>query len=97
MYGIGKQGEPYEGIGRGILNIEGLPVLRDTLGGIGTPTSDEIRTQILPETNQLLININSFSGRTSALDMAVVRGIALLESYGNAKNVLVNYYGSNLL
>ena len=27
--GIGKSGEPFEGIGRGILNIEGLPVYRD--------------------------------------------------------------------
>ena len=27
--GIGKEGEPYEGIGRGILNIAGLPVYRD--------------------------------------------------------------------
>lgn len=32
--GIGRQGEPYEGIGRGFLNIEGLPVYRDTQGGV---------------------------------------------------------------
>ena len=38
--GIGKAEEPFEGIGRGVLNIEGLPVYRDSLGGIGTPTSD---------------------------------------------------------
>ena len=38
--GIGKAGEPYEGIGRGMLNIEGLPVYRDAIGGVGTPTSD---------------------------------------------------------
>lgn len=36
--GIGKAEEPFEGIGRGILNIEGLPVYRDSFGGIGTPT-----------------------------------------------------------
>ena len=24
--GIGKEGEPYEGIGRGMINIQGLPV-----------------------------------------------------------------------
>ena len=38
--GVGKAGEPYEGIGRGMLNIEGLPIYRDELGGIGTPTSE---------------------------------------------------------
>ena len=34
--GIGKAEEPFEGIGRGVLNIEGLPVYRDSFGGIGT-------------------------------------------------------------
>lgn len=29
VLGIGKAGEPYEGIGRGELNIEGMPVYRD--------------------------------------------------------------------
>ena len=32
--GVGKAGEPYEGIGRCVLNIEGLPVYRDELGGV---------------------------------------------------------------
>ena len=44
--GIGQSGEPFEGIGRGVLNIEGLPVYRDALGGIGTPTSDNERTKM---------------------------------------------------
>lgn len=32
VLGIGKAGEPYEGIGRGELNIEGMPVYRDAVG-----------------------------------------------------------------
>ena len=44
--GVGRAGEPFEGIGRGVLNIEGLPVWRDALGGIGTPTSDNERTKM---------------------------------------------------
>ena len=44
VLGIGKAGEPYEGIGRGELNIEGMPVYRDAVGGVGTPTSDNERT-----------------------------------------------------
>ena len=43
--GIGREGEPYEGIGRGMLNIAGLPVYRDAQGGVGTPTSDNERTK----------------------------------------------------
>ncbi len=34
--GIGREGEPYEGIGRGMLNIAGLPVYRDAQGGVTT-------------------------------------------------------------
>jgi DNA/RNA-binding domain of Phe-tRNA-synthetase-like protein len=48
--GVGKAGEDFEAIGRGQLNIEGLPVYRDAVGGIGTPTSDNERTKITEET-----------------------------------------------
>ena len=34
--GVGREGELFHGIGRGVLNIEGLPVYRDRTGGIGT-------------------------------------------------------------
>ena len=50
VLGIGRAGEPYEGIGRGMLNIENLPVYRDNIGGVGTPTSDNERTKITLET-----------------------------------------------
>lgn len=60
--GVGKAGEKFEAIGRGLLNIEGLPVYRDNIGGIGTPTSDEERTKISLETTNLLMIINGYSG-----------------------------------
>ena len=60
--GIGREGEPYEGIGRGPLNIAGLPVYRDALGGIGTPTSDHERTKLSLETTQLLSIVNGYDG-----------------------------------
>ncbi|MBP7938570.1 MAG: hypothetical protein KAZ35_00305, partial [Parabacteroides sp.] len=46
ILGVGQADELFNGIGRGPLNIEGLPVYRDEQGGIGTPTSDEERTKI---------------------------------------------------
>lgn len=61
--GIGKPDEPFEAIGRGILNIEGLPVYRDAAGGIGTPTSDEERTKISLETSRILVIINGYNGK----------------------------------
>ena len=60
--GIGREGEPYEGIGRGLLNIAGLPVYRDLQGGVGTPTSDNERTKMTLETTHLLVLINGYDG-----------------------------------
>ncbi len=60
--GIGRAGEPYEGIGRGMLNIEGLPVYRDAVGGVGTPTSDNERTKITIDTRHLVVLINGYDG-----------------------------------
>lgn len=60
--GIGRASEPYEGIGRGELNIEGMPVYRDARGGIGTPTSDNERTKLTLQTTRLLTIINGYSG-----------------------------------
>ena len=60
--GIGREGEPYEGIGRGNINIHGLPVYRDAQGGVGTPTSDNERTKMTLETTHLVVLINGYDG-----------------------------------
>jgi DNA/RNA-binding domain of Phe-tRNA-synthetase-like protein len=83
VLGIGQEGELYHGIGRGILNIAGLPVYRDSLGGIGTPTSDEERTKISMETNHLLMIVNGYSGLTG-LKEACEHGETLLKRYAFA-------------
>lgn len=60
--GFGHEGEPYEGIGRGMINIAGLPVYRDAKGGVGTPTSDNERTKIDLNTRHLVVLINGYDG-----------------------------------
>lgn len=65
ILGIGRPGEPYEGIGRGILNIENLPVYRDSEGGVGTPTSDNERTKISLDTTSLLVCFNIYGEEVS--------------------------------
>ena len=60
--GVGKADEPYEGIGRGMINIEGLPVYRDEKGGVGTPTSDNERTKMELKTTHLVVLINGYDG-----------------------------------
>lgn len=81
--GIGKQDEPFEGIGRGMLNIEYMPVIRDAVGGIGTPTSDHERTKMSVDTRRILAIINGYSGSEGLQDAADMT-IGLLERYASA-------------
>lgn len=86
--GVGRSGEPYEGIGRGELNIEGLPVYRDVIGGIGTPTSDNERTKLSEATRRLVMTINIY-GDDPDHDTAQVEAIArrLLTDYAGATSI----------
>lgn len=59
---IGTKEDEYYGIGRGLLNIENLPVFEDQLGKFGSPTSDSERVKITNETTSISMNIISFSG-----------------------------------
>lgn len=89
--GIGRADEPYEGIGRGSLNIEGMPVYRDAEGGIGTPTSDHERTKLSLGTTRLLTIINGYSGR-DGLEDAVRMLQELLEEFAFAVEIKVTYF-----
>lgn len=86
ILGVGKAGEEFEAIGRGQLNIEGLPVYRDTVGGIGTPTSDHDRTKITSNTRQLLVIINGYNGE-DGLQRAINLSVDLLKKYADAKEI----------
>lgn len=82
--GIGRAGEPFEAIGRGVLNIKGLPVYRDRIGGIGTPTSDHERTKMGLETRHILAIVNSYNGQEG-----------LKEAAGMIQELLMKYTSSN--
>ena len=91
VLGIGREGEPYEGIGRGVLNIDGLPVYRDNIGGIGTPTSDNERTKIDLGTRHLLVIINGYSG-ARGLQEAADLTLDLLKRYASlGKGEVTNF------
>lgn len=84
--GVGDAGEIYHGIGRGELNIESLPVYRDRISGIGTPTSDEERTKIEMDTARLLMIINAYSGKDGLKD-AILFSVKLLKQYVSATEI----------
>lgn len=91
ILGIGSSEEPFEGIGRGALNIEGLPVYRDKVGGIGTPTSDHERTKMGLETRHILAIINGYSGK-QGLSEAAEMTQELLRKYASSDGgVILNF------
>jgi DNA/RNA-binding domain of Phe-tRNA-synthetase-like protein len=77
---IGLANEEYYGIGRGKLNIEGLPVLRDEQGVFGSPTSDSERTMISPETKNIAFVFFDF-GCSNELVSAMHTTKEYLEDY----------------
>lgn len=84
--GVGREGEPYEGIGRGMLNIAGLPVYRDAVGGVGTPTSDNERTKMEMSTKNVFILINGYDGNEDNVRANAEYIIRLFEKYAQGEN-----------
>lgn len=88
--GVGQEGEPYEAIGRGMLNIAGLPVYRDAVGGIGTPTSDNERTKLSSDTEHLLVTINLYGDSEMTKEEVKALALRLLEQYASATDIQVS-------
>lgn len=59
---IGDTGEAYYGIGRGMINIEAIPVFADSNGSFGSTTSDCERAMVTEGTEEILMCIVSFNG-----------------------------------
>lgn len=83
--GAGTSDDVFEAIGRGLLNVEGLPLYRDAKGGIGTPTSDNERTKITDSTTKILLIFNAYNG-LNGLQEAINHSRALLEKYASGTN-----------
>lgn len=84
--GVGREGEPYEGIGRGMLNIAGLPVYRDAIGGVGTPTSDNERTKIDINTRRVLVLVNGYDGNEAQVKANAEYLVRLFDKYAQGRN-----------
>ena len=89
--GVGRAEEPFEGIGRGVLNIEGLPVYRDAVGGIGTPTSDNERTKMDLGTQHILAIVNGYSGQEGLREAAEMIQ-ELLKKYTSSNGGEIIYF-----
>lgn len=85
-YELGRTSDIYEGIGRGLINIDRLPVLSDDEGPFGSAMSDSLRTMVTSATKELMMVIHSFDGSDD------------IETYLNEmKKYLINYAsGTNI-
>jgi len=82
----GQREMVYSALGRGLLNIEALPVLCDALGPFGNPSSDSERTCIGPETQHLGLVFFDFGGQAE-LEPALALCARLLQTWAQAQNL----------
>lgn len=88
---IGSACDHFEGIGRGVLNVEGLPIYEDALGSFATPTSDSERSKVELSTRNTLIFINNYvpqeEGGSTLLVEAMEQTCELLKQFAKASDV----------
>ncbi|MGL5347183.1 MAG: B3/B4 domain-containing protein [Peptostreptococcaceae bacterium] len=82
VFSIGEEGERYEGIGRGSINLEKLPVFKDDEGSFGSTTSDSIKAMITDRTKHILMNIISFDENENFEDY-IKLATTLLKEYAD--------------
>jgi DNA/RNA-binding domain of Phe-tRNA-synthetase-like protein len=82
----GMPGEVYRGIGRGDINLDGLPIFADADGPFGSPTSDSERTSITLESRQIALVVIACTAR-ERLEADMARTAALLGRYAAAADV----------
>lgn len=78
---ISTPGETYDGIGRGSINLEGLPVLADTSGPFGSPFSDSARTGISEQTKDLVFVIYGLNMDVAHVEATAEIADALITKY----------------
>ncbi|MER3457158.1 MAG: hypothetical protein C4304_09860 [candidate division GAL15 bacterium] len=74
---LGRPGEAYESLGKGILRAEGRLVVCDEEGPVGSPTHDSARTAIRLETRRALVLVfgpGSYAGARMAEHVEVLSG-----------------------
>jgi DNA/RNA-binding domain of Phe-tRNA-synthetase-like protein len=84
----GRPGEAYEGIRKGEVHVEGRPVLADTNGPFGNPTSDSARSMITESTRRALVTAYApASVPASRLDGVLERTAATLTRFSGGRLV----------
>lgn len=87
VFRSGREGESYAAIGRGPINLAGLPLFADAEGAFGSPTSDSERTMITGQTTHLLMVLIGFEASAEAMQAAVETAVERLRRFCAARHV----------
>lgn len=82
---IGTETDVYNAVGRGPLNVTGIPVLKDEIGAFGSATTDSDRAKIHENSREVLMNIISFNGDQ------------LLQTADMLEHLLVNHLSAKVI
>lgn len=88
----GLPGEDYEGIGRGSISLENLPVFVDVHGPFASTTSDSERVKVMEQTQQLLFLFISF-GTSEGVSEALARTSELLAHHAAGTRIETQVVG----
>lgn len=83
---VGEEGEYYDGIGRGPVNLSNLPVFEDSKGKFGSTTSDSTRAMIKESTNEIFMVIISFEGESN-MEIHLNHAKDLLKEFADGKDI----------
>jgi DNA/RNA-binding domain of Phe-tRNA-synthetase-like protein len=86
LFRVGHEGETYEGIGRGEINLRTLPLLADQEGPFGSPTSDSCRSMISADTRSVLLVVYGLGG-DEGISRAVDFAAHALTAYCGARQL----------
>jgi len=86
VFRIGREGETYKGIGNFHLNLEGLSVICDESGPLGSPTRDSERTMVTSSTEHVTAILISFGG-IDGLEWAGERISGLMQKYAAGRDI----------
>ncbi|MFL9823503.1 B3/4 domain-containing protein [Rhodoplanes sp. SY1] len=89
---VATAGEAYKGIGKDVLNLEGLPVYVDAQGPFGSPTSDSQRAMVTVETTRILLVVTAFGGG-DGLPAVLDRTTELLRVHAQADEIATAVVG----
>ena len=81
---MGTKEDYYEGIHRGVLNVENLPLYEDEISAFGNPTSDTLRTAITSNTKHILVMLIHFDDEIAQDEKQMEH---ILNTYLNIQNL----------